>query len=126
MDKLSDSLIGKIQGKTGIIITEALQPAIHEFINRRMKELNLSAESYSTRLEDDDTEMELLVNASTVNETYFFRDEAHYEFLQNNFFSIKKHVYRSHMVRSVFNRRRTAFHPRPCKADGNRNRDYRN
>lgn len=87
MDKLSDSLIGKIQGKTGIIIiTEALQPAIHEFINRRMKELNLSAESYSTRLEDDDTEMELLVNASTVNETYFFRDEAHYEFLQNNFF----------------------------------------
>lgn len=86
MDKISDSLIGKIQGKTGIIITEALQPAIHEFINRRMKELNLSAESYSTRLEDDDTEMELLVNASTVNETYFFRDEAHYEFLQNNFF----------------------------------------
>lgn len=89
MDRLTDSLAGRIQKKTGIKITEDLQPAILEFTNGRMKELNLTVESYCTRLENDDTEMELLINATTVNETYFFRDESHYAFLQNTFFPSK-------------------------------------
>lgn len=89
MDKLTDSLRKTIQKVSGIIITEDLQPAILEYVNGKQEELHLSTEAYCALVNDKPKEMERLINATTVNETYFFREEMHYDFLCNEFFPSK-------------------------------------
>ncbi|WP_407396702.1 CheR family methyltransferase [Treponema sp.] len=81
MDRLPDLLVDKIKKTSGIILTAPLKQTILEFVDRRMQELNMTIESYCAHLDLNPAELEQLINISTVNETYFFREESQFDFL---------------------------------------------
>lgn len=86
MTELPESIISIIRKNSGLILSEIHKPAVLEFINGRLLELSMNIESYCAHLESNSQEMMNLINKTTINETYFFREEAQFEFLKNIFF----------------------------------------
>ena len=75
MTELPESIISIIRKNSGLILSEIHKPAVLEFINGRLSELSMNIESYCAHLESDSQEMMNLINETTINETYFFREE---------------------------------------------------
>ena len=88
-EKTFTKLIELITQKTGIIPRDSHKSGIRNYVEKRMKELEefsiskkISPETFLSLIEVNPVEMALLINSSTVNETYFFREEAQFEVLE--------------------------------------------
>ena len=86
MTELPESIISIIRKNSGLILSEIHKPAVLEFINGRLSELSMNIESYCAHLESNSQEMMNLINETTINETYFFREETQFDFLKEVFF----------------------------------------
>ena len=77
-------IIELITQRTGIIPRDSHIIGIKNYINKRLKEIpqNNSLDYYSL-LSASKEEMIALINSATVNETYFFREEAQFQLLQS-------------------------------------------
>ena len=75
-------IISLISKKTGIIPRESHKSGIKNFIEKREKEINLNGLAYYNYVCINKSEFDLLLNNSTVNETYFFREEAQFQLLK--------------------------------------------
>ena len=92
-EKTLTKLIELITQKTGIIPRDSHQSGIKNYVEKRMKELEevsnsskISPETFLSLIEVNPVEMALLINSSTVNETYFFREEAQFDVLEQKVF----------------------------------------
>jgi len=81
-DKEFEKLKDLIYNKTGIFMTEEHKELIeHKLSNRLIQNHLNSFDQYYDLLLENTTEMQAMINAVTTNETYFFREHKHYDFL---------------------------------------------
>ena len=81
-DKEFTDIISLISKQTGIIPGESHKNGIKNFIDKRKKEINLNGLDYYNYVFFNKEEMDVLLNHATVNETYFFREEAQFQLLK--------------------------------------------
>lgn len=81
-------IIGLITKSIGIIPRDSHVTGIRNYIEKRSEELSCgkSFSSFYNSLLSDKEEMVRLINSATVNETYFFREEAQFLLLKNKIF----------------------------------------
>lgn len=80
-------IIALITKHTGIIPRESHKEGIKNFIEKRTGELGLhSMIEYKTYLVQNPNEFCSFINGATVNETYFFREEAQFSLLKEKIF----------------------------------------
>ena len=79
-----DAIITLISRLTGIIPRESHKSGIRNFIEKRKKEIDLNGLEYYNYICINKSEMDLLLNNATVNETYFFREESQFNFLKTS------------------------------------------
>lgn len=82
-DEEFSDIINLISKQTGIIPRESHKSGIKNFIEKREKEINLNGLAYYNYVCINKNEFNLLLNNSTVNETYFFREEAQFQLLKS-------------------------------------------
>ena len=82
-DKEFTDIIALISRQTGIIPRESHKSGILNFIEKRKKEINLNGLDYYNYICLNKSELDLLLNNATVNETYFFREESQFNLLKN-------------------------------------------
>ncbi|WP_027727556.1 protein-glutamate O-methyltransferase CheR [Treponema sp. C6A8] len=80
------SIIALITAQTGIVPRESHKIGIKNFIEKRLKEIDTQGLPYHSYLRLNKEEFDLLINAATVNETYFFREEAQFQLLKDKIF----------------------------------------
>ena len=80
-------IIELITQRTGIIPRDSHIIGIKNYINKRLKELPQEKDfDYYKLLCASQEEMIALINSATVNETYFFREEAQFQLLKDKIF----------------------------------------
>ena len=82
-------IINLITQRIGIIPRDSHKTGIKNYIEKRLEELkenNNSDFDYLEFLSNDSDEMMNLINSATVNETYFFREEAQFDLLKEKIF----------------------------------------
>lgn len=85
-DKEFAAIIALISRHTGIIPRESHKSGIMNFIEKRKKEIDLNGLDYYNYVCLNKSELDVLLNNATVNETYFFREESQFLFLKNKIF----------------------------------------
>ena len=78
-----DSLIALLTQRTGIIPRSSHLEGIKNYIEKKLTEKSLSVPEYKTKLFVDGGLFSELINESTVNETYFFREEKQFILLRD-------------------------------------------
>ncbi len=81
-DKEFSDIIALISRQTGIIPRESHKSGILNFIEKRKKEIDLGGLDYYNYIILNKSELDILLNNATVNETYFFREEAQFSLLK--------------------------------------------
>ncbi len=81
-----DQIVSLITELTGIIPLESHKTGIRNYVDRQTE--NLSFAEYMQQVKNCNEVREALINSSTVNETYFFREEKQFSFLQKSFFPL--------------------------------------
>ena len=83
-------IIQLITKSTGIIPRDSHTTGIKNYVEKREEEISseTKAVSYFDFLSTDTNEMRNLIDYSTVNETYFFREEAQFDVLKNKVFPV--------------------------------------
>lgn len=86
-EEIFASIINLITKQTGIIPRESHKSGIQNFILKRCDELNLKDfKEYYGYLKSEPGEFNAFINGATVNETYFFREEAQFTLLKEKLF----------------------------------------
>ena len=85
-----DSLIALLTQRTGIIPRSSHLEGIKNYIEKKLTEKGLSVPEYKTKLFVDGGLFSELINESTVNETYFFREEKQFILLRDRIFPMWK------------------------------------
>jgi chemotaxis protein methyltransferase CheR len=79
-----DALRRWLHANAGISLTAAKQPLVTSRLAKRLRELGLSTYTeYLRRLGTDSAERQAALDLLTTNETYFFREPRHFEFLRS-------------------------------------------
>lgn len=72
-----------ISSYSGLKAHDSHRQSILAYIDRRTAELKVSGREYLELIKKDDSEFSRLIDAAAINETYFFREEIHFDFLLN-------------------------------------------
>ncbi len=75
-----------IKSHSGICVTGAHSEFLCAYIQKRINELEISTEQFLKLVQKDQKELTRLINQSTINETYFFREEKQFNFLKTEVF----------------------------------------
>lgn len=92
MTELPEAILNIIKQNCGLVLSEIHKPTVLEFVNERMADLKMNLESYCAYLESKPQEMLSLINETTINETYFFREEYQFQFLKDEFFPSRCYI----------------------------------
>lgn len=79
---ISTIIIPRITKTTGIRVSPIYEKNITKYVENAATKKSLSFKDYCDLLVPETVEFEKLINAATTNETYFFREKSHFEFLQ--------------------------------------------
>ena len=85
-EDILDSFISILTVHTGIIPRAGHREGIKNFIENKLKDDKLSIEDYRKQLLTDKHLISEFVNQSTINETYFFREEKQFALLKDKLF----------------------------------------
>lgn len=85
--------------KTGIIPRASHLSGIKNYIEKKLAEEKISVSEYTQRLYSDKKLFCEFVNESTVNETYFFREEKQFALLRDRYFPMWKAMFGSSPIR---------------------------
>lgn len=78
--KLFRNLIHKL---AGISLSDAKKPLVAGRLSKRLRQLELvSYSEYFGRVQRDSEELQVVIDLLTTNETYFFREPRHFDFLR--------------------------------------------
>lgn len=85
-----------IYKKCGIHIVEDQRDLLEHKLSRRLKHFKMESFSqYQIHLQSDEQELQEMINAVTTNETYFFREMKHFNFLKDEIIpSLKYDLFR--------------------------------
>ncbi len=72
-----------IETNTGITIPESNYQQVRNYISEKMEQYAPDIDSYILKIMRDEDEYARLMEAVTINETYFFREEKHFHYLKN-------------------------------------------
>jgi chemotaxis protein methyltransferase CheR len=81
-----DRLKGFIRTETGIDLPESNVRTVRHFLLERLAALGVDLAGYLRRIGSDPAEYDRFIDAVTINETYFFREERHFGVLASRFF----------------------------------------
>ena len=81
-----DSFVSILTRRTGIVPRSSHLDGIKAYIEKQIETKNLGVQGYKNALAVDVDLFNELVNESTVNETYFFREEKQFALLRNRIF----------------------------------------
>ena len=77
-----------IYEKAGITLSAAKRTLVVSRLSKRMRELKIiSFEDYYEKVISNSSELQLAIDSLTTNETYFFREDKHFDFLKKNILS---------------------------------------
>lgn len=79
-----------IRSHSGICVAGAHIDFLCSYVQKRVEELDIECEKYISLLEKSEEELTRLINQSTINETYFFREEKQFAVLKNTIFPLLK------------------------------------
>lgn len=79
-----EKVINLITKNTGIIPLESHRIGIRKFVEKKVEKSSFS--EFFSKIQTDKIEFQELVNSSTINETYFFREEKQFSLLQKKIF----------------------------------------
>ena len=85
-DDILDSFISMLTAYTGIVPRASHREGIKNFIIKKLSETRLSVKEYQSKLSTDKELFSEFINESTVNETYFFREEKQFALLKDKLF----------------------------------------
>lgn len=88
-----------LKKNTGIIPRASHRDGIKSFIERRIAEKTTSVLGYRNAILSDEGLFTELVNESTVNETYFFREERQFALLRDRFFPMWRAMFGSARIK---------------------------
>lgn len=94
-----EGFLAILRSRTGIIPRASHKDCIKSFIERRINEKHTSVLGYKNDILSDDWLFTELVNESTVNETYFFREERQFTFLRDKIFPQWKMMFGSSRIK---------------------------
>lgn len=89
----TDIFISLLTLGTGIIPRSSHKDGIKTYIEKKLGEMNISPADYRTKLLTDKAMFAEFVNESTVNETYFFREEKQFALLKERYFPMWKAMF---------------------------------
>ncbi len=74
--------------KSGIYLDEKRNALVSHRLHKRMSQLKLNSfDEYAYRVLNDSEEQQIALNLLTTNETYFFREPKHFEFIAQHLVS---------------------------------------
>ena len=85
-EEILDSFISQLTLYTGIVPRAGHRDGIKNFIQKKISDNNFSIEDYKLKLSSNKDLLSEFVNQSTVNETYFFREEKQFALLKEKIF----------------------------------------
>lgn len=94
-----EKVLGLINKVTGLNFNSAHKEAVFLYISSRLEILNLTATEYLDYLRRNPRELSLLIDEAAINETYFFREQSQFEFLEKAF--LPKHSNKNLVVWSA-------------------------
>ena len=94
-----DSILALLKSRTGIVPRASHRDGIKSYIESRISAKNLSVQGYKNALVSDDVFFSEFVNESTVNETYFFREEKQFILLRDRIFPMWKSMFGNSRIR---------------------------
>lgn len=81
-EKYLNQIISYVSEKIGINFRDTHKNAVLRFIEKRADDLGFSYADYLLHAKENGQELCTLINAATVNETYFFREEKQFDLLK--------------------------------------------
>ena len=83
-DRCFDRIRRTMYDAIGLSLSDAKKPLVTSRLSPRMRQLGLdSFEEYAQLIEDEDSaELQMAIDLLSTNETYFFREQHHYDFLE--------------------------------------------
>lgn len=85
-EDILNSFISILTHNTGIIPRASHRDGIKNFIEKKLSDNNFSIDEYKKLLQTDSNLLSEFINQSTVNETYFFREEKQFALLKEKIF----------------------------------------
>ncbi len=86
MEDFEEELMRLIREKSGINVSFSHRSFIAKFVQSRINELGISYSEYLSKLESDNEELILVIDEAAINETYFFREEKQFDYLEKHVF----------------------------------------
>lgn len=89
-DKEFDLFKSLIYEKAGITLSDNKRTLVVNRLSKRMRQLNINSFSEFYEIvtkNNNDNELQNTIDSLTTNETYFFREPKHFDFLKNNILS---------------------------------------
>lgn len=83
IDKEFPVILKYIEENTGILLPETHYRYVKQFLDKKISQFNIGIKRYICLLETDRVEYENFINAITINETYFFREEKQFKTLES-------------------------------------------
>ena len=94
-----ESILEILKNRTGIVPRASHRDGIKSYIESRIAAKNLTFLGYKNAIVSDDVFFTEFVNESTVNETYFFREEKQFILLKERIFPQWRMMYGSSRIR---------------------------
>ena len=91
----TDYFISLLTMGTGIIQRSSHRAGIQTYIEKKIAEKNISVSEFKLNLQSDKNLFTEFINESTVNETYFFREEKQFALLKERYFPMWKAMFPS-------------------------------
>ena len=91
----TDYFISLLTMGTGIIPRSSHRAGIQTYIEKKIAEKNISVSEFKLNLQSDKNLFTEFINESTVNETYFFREEKQFALLKERYFPMWKAMFPS-------------------------------
>ena len=85
-DDILDSFVSMLTEATGIVPRSTHRDGIKKYIETKLSESKLTVDEYIQQLKTDKILFSEFINQSTVNETYFFREEKQFTLLKEKIF----------------------------------------
>ncbi len=92
-----EQLLQFIEDDTGIRLPEANYRQVKHFVVERLNILHLDLETYLARLTQQKREHAQFLDAVTINETYFFREEKHFKIIESLIFPQYRATLQTHL-----------------------------
>ena len=81
-----EAACSKILSYSGIYVADSQKELLGKHIQKKADSLSISPKEYIEKVQPQTKDFDEIINLVTVNETYFFREEKHFDFLKNEVF----------------------------------------